>query len=83
MVMYETLTFLVPHGLTITFLLNFCHTNPLFVTFQNSTKTPHGFHGELELEDLHVCVGVMKDYILKLREVHTSYTLGPWGDWNT
>jgi hypothetical protein len=28
-------------------------------------------------------VGVMKDYKLKLRNLHPSYTLGCEGDWNT
>ena len=28
-------------------------------------------------------VGVMKDYELKLRDLHDSHTLGCSGDWNT
>jgi hypothetical protein len=28
-------------------------------------------------------VGVMKDYRLKLRDLHVSHTLGSEGDWNT
>jgi hypothetical protein len=28
-------------------------------------------------------VGVMKDYKLKLRNLHVSYSLGSSGDWNT
>jgi hypothetical protein len=35
-------------------------------------------------EDLHVCVGVMKDStLIKLRELHVSHTLGSAGYWNT
>jgi hypothetical protein len=28
-------------------------------------------------------IGVMKDEKVKLRDLHTSYTLGGVGDWNT
>jgi hypothetical protein len=31
---------------------------------------------------LHMSVGGMKDEGLKLRDLHTSYTLGSVGDWN-
>jgi hypothetical protein len=35
------------------------------------------------IEDLHMSVGVMKDYKVKLRYLHDSCTLGDVGDWNT
>jgi hypothetical protein len=33
-------------------------------------------------EDLYMSVGVMKDQKVKLRDLHTSHTLGGEGDWN-
>jgi hypothetical protein len=35
------------------------------------------------IEYLYMSVGVMKDQKVKLRDLHTSHTLGYTGDWNT
>jgi hypothetical protein len=35
------------------------------------------------MEDLYMSVGVMKDQKVKMRDLHTSHTLGSVGDWNT
>ena len=34
-------------------------------------------------KDLYMSIGVMKDYKLKLRDLHVSHTLGCVRDWNT
>jgi hypothetical protein len=35
------------------------------------------------MKDLYMSVRVMKDYKIKMRDLHVSHTLGCVGDWNT
>jgi hypothetical protein len=35
------------------------------------------------MKDLYMSVGVMKNYKIKMRDLHVSHTLRCVGDWNT
>ena len=51
------------------------HYDTTFVYYESIKR-------ELKIS-LYMSVGVMKDYKLKLTNLHDSHTLGGSGDWNT
>ena len=59
-----------------------CHPRTLLIRVEQNFGVYYEVIKRELREDLYMSVRVMKDQKVKLRDLHTSHTLGGEGDWN-